>query len=927
MKITYQQVEQNISKIANRSNYTKDILFELLAAYGRSASAITQLRNGITNKATDEDCMLQKDIVYFKAFPYNTELIEKIDELENSPLTERYQPRYLIVTDLINFVAKDLKKGTSLVIKITDIDQQIDFFYGWTGDEITDDKHEAVVDRRAADKMKELYSEIEKENLVRFAKEGNTFRHDLNVFFSRLLFCFFAEDTQIFKKKQFSDALKNHTNTDGSDLEAFFTYLFKSLDSESKAGLSTPFSEFPYVNGSIFNTSKHSIAIPTFNAQSRHLILECAKSNWGEINPDIFGTLFQSIVDESKKDQNGMDYTSVPNILKVIEPLFLDELHELFDKFYDNSNKLIKLLVRIGKIKLFDPACGSGNFLIISYKKLRELEHAIIARLNELSPTHKYTTAGLASLIKLENFYGIEIDDFAHEIAILSLYLAAHQMNIEFEKQFGKSISIIPLIDIPTIICGNAARIDWQEVCPNVGHKLTKIEQEEMFEINNIENKTPAIDEKFYDEIYIIGNPPYKGARKQTPEQKEDLKYYFRNEEYSGNLDYISVWFIKGSRYIAKTKARMAFVSTNSIVQGEHVSIIFPKIFDESIEIEFAYTSFKWQNSARGNAKVTVIIIGLRSVSKELKYLFTSGIKSEVKNINQYLINGNNLFIEKKNKSISGLRKMSFGSMPNDGGNLIFEISQYLEQINLEPETSKYFKKFAGADDFINGKVRYCLWITDFERKEAEAYERIKDRINKVRIHREESNRIATNKLAVEPHKFGEIRYQPTNSIIIPRVSSERREYIPMGFLDEDTVISDAANAIYDAELWLFALLESKMHMTWIRTVCGKLKTDYRYSSTLGYNTFPVPTLTSDQKDILNKSARDILLTRENHSEKTLSDMYDPNKMPKDLKNAHEINDNIVDQLYRKKGFVSDEERLSVLFDMYENMVSNTNRS
>jgi len=927
MKITYQHVEQNISKIANRSEYTEDFLYELLAAYGRSASAITQLRQGVLNKAIDHGVILQKDVVYYKYYPAGTELIEKVEELENDPLTERFRPRYLITSDLTRFAAKDTKKGTTLAIKIADIDQQIAFFYGWTGDETIDDKHEAVADRRAADKMKELYDEIEKENLAKFAKEGNTFRHDLNVFFSRLLFCFFAEDTGLFRKNQFTEAIKNFTNVDGSDLNMFFTYLFKALDSKEKTGLSTPFSEFSYVNGTIFDTSRHSIAIPEFNAQARHLILECTKSSWGEINPDIFGTIFQGIVDSQKRNEGGMDYTSVPNILKVIEPLFLDDLRDTYDKYYNDISKLTKLLIRIGKIKIFDPACGSGNFLIISYKELRRLEHAIIARLNELSPTHKYSGAGLNSLIKLENFYGIEIDDFAHEIAVLSLYLAAHQMNIEFEQQFGKKISIIPLIDIPTIIHGNAARLEWQKICPNIGHIPTKSEQQALIDFGDpIQQELPT-EKKIYDEIYLVGNPPYKGARKQTSEQKADFKFYFGDEDYSGNLDYISIWFIKGARYITDTIAKLAFVSTNSIVQGEHVGILFPKIFRENVEIGFAYTSFKWKNSARDNAGVTVIIIELRTLSNAKKYLYIEGIKTEVKNINPYLIDGEQLIVEKSTKSVSQLPKMSFGSMPNDGGFLILEADEYRKLITGNPEIVKYFKKFVGADDFINGKKRYCLWLTNTNHNDAEKIVQIKERVDKVRAHRQESKREATNKLASEPFRFGEIRYKSTNSIIVPSVSSERREYIPMGYLDENTVISNAANAIYDSELWLFAILESKMHMAWIRTVCGKLKTDYRYSSTLGYNTFPIPPLSSEQKERLNRSARKILLARENHSEQTLAEMYDPNKMPSDLREVHDENNIIVDQLYRKKGFAGDEDRLVILFDLYEQMTKKTKRS
>lgn len=930
MKITYQQVEQNISRIANRTEYTKDFLYELLAAYGRSSSAISQLRSGVINKAEEKDAVLQKDVVYFKVYPTNTELIGEIEEIETDPLAERYQPRYLIATDLITIAAKDIKKKTTLTIKIADIDQQIAFFYGWTGDEITDDKHEAVVDRRAADKMKELYSEIEKENLIKFAKEGNTFRHDLNVFFSRLLFCFFAEDTGLFKKKQFTDAIKTYTNIDGSDLNIFFTYLFKALDSETKSGFSTPFSEFPYVNGSIFETSRHSIVIPDFNAQARHLILECAKSNWGEINPDIFGTLFQSIVDEQKRDEGGMDYTSVPNILKVIEPLFLDELRDFFDKNYDDTNKLIKLLNRISKIKVFDPACGSGNFLIISYKKLRELEHAVIARLNELSSTHKYTQADITSLVKLENFYGIEIDDFAREIAVLSLYLAAHQMNIEFEEQFGKKISIIPLIDIPTIICGNAARLDWQKVCPNIEHTPTKAEQKAMFDLSNPEQQKFSVEEKNYDEIYLIGNPPYKGARKQTKEQKEDLKSLFEQKfsRYK-DLDYISIWLYKGSEYISNTRAELGFVSTNSLTQGDQVGILWPYIFNYNVEIGFAWNSFKWKNSARDVAGVTVVIINLRNINGKKKILYIDGVAKSVSNINAYLIESDsNVIVKTTRKNLNNdLPEMPKGNMPYDGGNLILSEEEKNSLIKEYPESGRFIRKFVNAKSFINDLKQYCLWIGTIDLEEAIRIPPIKERIEAVRQMRLGSSDKAANKLACRPHEFRETN-EPTNkSLLVPSTSSENREYVPMAYLNNETIASNASFVIYDAPLWLFALLESKMHMAWIRTVCGQLETRIRYSSTLGYNTFPVPILTDEQKEKLQQSARKILLTRENHSEKTLAQMYDPGEMPSDLREAHDENDHIVDQLYRQKGFVNDEERLAMLFNLYVQMTSKSSRS
>lgn len=901
-RMTFSQIEQNVAQIANRASYTKDLLYELLAAYGRSKSSITKLRNGDANLATAENEVLQKDVVYFKVFSKGTQLEPEVYKMND--LIEKYHPRYVIATDLENLAAKDLKKGDTLTIPIRDIDRHVTFFYGWTGNEVIEDKEESVLDRKAADCMKDFYDEVEKINRAKLADASSNFRHDLNIFFSRLLFCFFAEDTGLFMKNQFSDAIKNYTEADGSDLKGFFERLFDALDTSDRSGLGQPFSDFPYVDGSIFDTKKHSITVPEFDPESRYLLLRCSDFDWSSINPDIFGTIFQGIVDEKRRDENGMDYTSVTNIEKVINPLFMDELEEEFEKSFEGDSRvkdknakriqnLWKLWDRIAEIKIFDPACGSGNFLIVSYKRLRELELRILDEITTLRGSG--FLAKFNSRIKLENFYGIELEDFPRELAVLSMYIAEHQMNMTFEDSYGKKIDMLPITDMPHIICGNAARLDWQKVCPN--------------------NKT--------DEIYVIGNPPYKGADEQTSAQKSDFKYYFGGENYSGNMDYISLWFIKGARYISDTKARLAFVSTNSVCQGEHVGLMFPKIYDEGLEIGFAWQSFKWANNARNQAGVTVIILSLQNIQSDKKQLFHDDICEHVEHINPYLMPGHDVIVFKTKAILSqDFPDMVFGSMPRDGGNLVLDED---EKVKLEggfSSAGKFIKKFIGSAEFLRGQKRYCVWIEDDQAAEANRIAPLRDRINSVRDFRLESKAASTRKFAETPYKFAQISYKPTQSIIVPSVSSERRQYIPMDFLDENTVISNAANAIYDAELWLFAILQSKMHMAWIRTVCGKLKTDYRYSSTLGYNTFPCPPLTSSEKEKLTRSAENILMARENHSEMTLAEMYDPDKMPDDLRRAHEENDVLVDKLYRNHAFANDEERLAVLFDLYEKMTN-----
>lgn len=926
MRLSFADAQRNVADIANRESYNKDVIFELLAAYGRSASAITKLRSGALNLATDKDNdVLQRGVVYFKHVN-NGNLLSIVDSLDQDPLVVRYNPRYLIATDYDQLVAKDTKKDTTLDIKLRDIDRNVDFFYGWTGDEVTSEKTEAVADRRAADKMKDLYAEIEKVNHAKLADPKSTFRHDLNVFFSRLLFCFFAEDTKVFSKTEktiFTSSIKDFTQTDGSDLDKFLDTLFQALDTEDKSEFTSPYSRFPYVNGTIFDTKKHNIAIPKFNAQARKLILDCGNQNWAQINPDIFGSMFQSIVDEDHRSNHGMHYTSVPNIMKTIEPLFLDEIREEFDKYYDEPKKLQKLWDRISKIKIFDPACGSGNFLIIAYKELRKIEHGIIDRLFSDDYKRAMLSGRLESRIKLDNFYGIEIDDFAHEIAILSLYLAKHQMNIEFEEHFGKEIVLIPLKDNAKIVHGNSARIDWQDVCPNVPHnqRVDGIKQESLIEFDEVQEEL-GLESEHWDEIYLIGNPPYQGGKTiKDISMKEDVKLGFSGRKYSKNVDYISIWFMRGSEYIKGSKAKLAFVSTNSITQGEQVEMFWPYIFEMGVEIVFAHTSFKWTNNARGQAGVTCIIVGLANKTQiNKKYLYTQGIMTKASNINAYLADSDNLIIKKRSSTLSSLPKMVLGSMPKDGGGLIIEADERNSIVENYPELLPYLKRYTGSAEYIRGIERYCLWIEDKDVESIAENPFIKTRLDIVKRYREDSDAESTRDFAKFPFRFIQRAYKPTNSLVIPRVSSERREYLPVGYLDKDTVISDAANAIYDAELWVFGVISSRTHMIWVRSVSGRLKTDLRYSSAVAYNTFPIKLLNDTEKANLNSLARAILLIRENHSESNIAEMYDPDKMPDDLREAHRELDLAIDRLYRSKPYSNDEERLSDLFELYEKM-------
>ncbi|WOF21674.1 N-6 DNA methylase [Microbacterium betulae] len=891
MRLNLKSVQERVRPLGGRSHYDREFIFELLAAYGRSSSNITRLRNGSLNVADDPSTeVAQKNVIYFKET--TDDLLGVIDELRSAPTVVRYNTRFVVVTDYEELLAVDTKTNDSLAIPISDIDKHFTFFLPWAGMEKAQYVAEAHADVKAAERMAKLFDE-----LLALNPELNTMtlgRHALNVFFTRLLFCFFAEDTGIFKEGQFTGAVGTLTQADGSDVSQFLTDLFTALDTADPANKPTHLAGFPYVNGRLFTVEEHH-TVPTFNKKARDLLLESGRLLWNEINPDIFGSMFQAVVTPGQRSDLGQHYTSVPNILKTIEPLFLDGLKEQFDVAFDSAPKLEALLRRIARIKVFDPACGSGNFLVIVYKELRKLEHAILERLQGLQGD-KFTFNLLGSRINVEHFYGLEIDDFAVEVAILSLWIAKHQMNVEFREKFGIDLPLIPLKESGSIHQGNAITRDWNEVCPNTGA----------------------------EEIYVIGNPPYLGSRNQTSEHKRDLQSVTPRYK---SLDYVSAWFIKGGEYIRGTKAELALVSTNSVTQGEQVGLLWPDVLEDDLEIGYAYTSFRWSNQAKNAAGVTCVVVGVRNKGEAPKFIFSDELRHEVNRINAYLADGPDIWIGRRSAPLSPvLPRLGFGSMPNDGGNLLLTDDQRDTLLERWPEASRFVRGFSGSDEFIKGKSRWCLVISDDDLEAALGIDEIAVRLDKVRDHRAKSTEKSTRALAETPHRFYFFAHRESDSVIVPATTSERREYIPIGYLDRNTVISNSANAAYEVEPWTFALLTSRTHMTWVRAVAGRMKTDYRYSGTIVYNNFPVPSLSAAAKEQLTDAALRVLDVREYHSEKTLAELYDPDLMPDDLRLAHQELDELVDAVYRKRGFDSDEERLSYLFGMYEQMTAEEKR-
>lgn len=899
----------NIAKIEeNLQELILDIspdtfIFDLLIAYGTPNSTIKRLKDGGLNLSKTKNEVLWKKKLFFKATE-SANLEDFFQEIIKEDKPQKHEPRFVILTDYTNLCAIDTKTAETINIAISDLPKHFDFFLPWAGMEKAQAKYENPADVKAAERMAKLYDEIKKDNITATKEEV----HNLNVFLSRLLFCFFAEDTGIFETAQFTTAIKNHTQADGSDLPSYLDTLFEVMNTpvDKRTNLPAYLEHFPYVNGGLFRNPHYA---PTFSRKSREAIIASGDLQWKDINPDIFGSMIQAVITPEHRGGMGMHYTSVPNIMKVIEPLFLTELYEVFDmakasnSVADKTKKLKDLLKRIRKIKIFDPACGSGNFLIIAYKELRKLEMAIFKELDALQGKLGMGSFDFGdssfSEISLKNFYGIELDDFAHEVATLSLWLAEHQMNQLFFKEFGRTRPALPLMETGNIVHGNACRLDWEIVCPKTLRDSGEIA-----------------------EVYILGNPPYLGSSMQSQEQKLDLEVLCRGFENYKNLDYISCWFIKGSSYITGSISKICFVSTNSITQGEQVGLLWPYILGMNVEIDFAHKSFRWQNNAKGNAGVSVIIIGLRHSSPKKKLLFFEGQKKYVSNINPYLIEGENVLIFRRGKPLSKLEAMVYGNKFTDNGNLILNTIEKENLVSAFPNASKYIKKLIGSEELINGIVRWCLWISDEELSTAFSIPFISNRLKLNEEFRKKSKAPSTIEFAKYPNRFKQTTYQESPAIVVPRVSSERRLYIPFGFVDSDTIIIDSAQAVYNPEIFTFNILSSRIHMIWVKATSGALESRIRYSSALSYNNFPFPSIPEFQKKELEKHAYRILEEREAHSEKTLAQLYDPDKMPEGLREAHRQNDLAIERCYREKPFESDEERLEYLFKLYEKMIA-----
>lgn len=761
---------------------------------------------------------------------------------------------------------------------------------------------EEKVNFEASNKLKNLYNSIER-------KGYNT--SDIAILLARILFCLFAEDTGIFERRQFENYIRNQTN--GKNLGDKLLELFDVLNTPNanrKSTISTELKKFNYVNGDLFSNKLSKM--PTTTDAMREALMDCCKYDWSLISPIIFGSLFQGVLLDDERRESGSHYTSEKNILKAIKPLFLDNLWEEFEKAKTNSNALEKFRQKIASLIFLDPACGCGNFLAVTYKELRYLDIEIILLQRKKSKLTSFDISSL-SVIPLHNFYGYEIDPTSAMIAEVAMWLTQHQLNKKLETELNRSggeeitVPTIPLKEAAKVKCANALTTEW-----TTDATFIKGEGNVHLPFN-----------------YIVGNPPFVGKQYQTAEQKEDLKKVLIDIDGAGVLDFVTGWYIKAAKYLQKSSdTKVAFVSTNSIAQGEQTGILWNELFNTyKLKIHFAHQTFKWSNEAKGVAAVHCVIVGFGKNNPKQKLLYEyDDIKADarelvVSNINPYLVQGNDIVIKKRRKPICDVPEISFGSMPNDGGFLLLDEEEKIELLKQNPTAKKWVRPLISAHEYLNGKTRWCLWLVDSDPKERKENSIVFKRIQAVKQHRESSNRAATNKLAATPYLFGEIRQPNSDYIAIPRVSSENRKYIPFAYFDKKNILSDTCLCVPKASRFHFAVLTSAMHMAWVNYVCGRLKSDFRYSNEIVYNNFPFPKAVkeSDEK-IVEKCAANILAIREKYISKgsTLAQLYDESNMPIDLRKAHEENDKAVDKCYNTKATKTDAQRIEFLFNLYE---------
>ncbi len=795
-------------------------------------------------------------------------------------LKEAELPKYILVSDFEIFRLYDLEEDSIQEFKLEELYKNISLFgfiAGYT-------KHKVIaedpVNIKAAELMGKLHDQL---------KETGYEGHPLEKFLVRVLFLLFAEDTSIFEKRIFTEFIENRTNEDGSDVGSKLAELFQVLNTPEEKRLKTrdeSLSVFPYTNGKLF---EEFLPIVAFDTKMRETLLECCYVDWALISPAIFGSLFQSIMDKTLRRNLGAHYTSEANILKLIKPLFLDELYGRFEKIKKNKKRLQEFHKELSTLNFFDPACGSGNFLIMAYRELRLLEFKILKIL------HTEAVLDIDAIVwcDVDQFHGIEYEEFPAQIAQVAMWLIDHQMNMMISEYFGQYFVRLPLKKSANIVYGNSLRLDWEEVVSR--EKLS----------------------------FILGNPPFYGKQYQSKEQRKDMELIFSEIKGAGVLDYVTAWYLKASQYIQNTKIKVAFVSTNSIAQGEQVGILWKELFDNyKIKIHFAHQTFNWSNEAKSNAAVHVVIVGFANYDTNYKLIYEyedikkEALEKRVKNINAYLVEGDDIVIQKRRKTLCDVPNIIKGNYYAKSEGLIIEEKDLDYLVSNEPNAKKWIKLLIGASEFINNKKRYCLWLIDCPPNELRKMPLVMERVNRVREDRLKSTDKGMQNLS--PTRFREIN-NPDKCIVVPVVSSETRQYIPMGFIGKNTISTNANLIIPNGDLFLLGQLTSLMHMAWVKYTCGRLKSDYRYSKDLVYNNYPFSKEVSDKnKRQVEQKAQDILDIRAEFTDSSLADLYNPLAMPPKLKKAHQDLDKAVDKCYTTKSFKNDKERIKFLFELYE---------
>lgn len=805
-------------------------------------------------------------------------------------LKERDLPKYILVSDFANFRLYNLDTNEQFEFGINELYQHVKLFGFIAGYQTQIIKPQDPINIRAAERMGKLHDALKAVGYV---------GKDLEIYLVRLLFCLFAEDTSIFEKRLFQDYIETKTNPDGSDLAHHLNTLFYVLNThESKRlkNLDEHLNQFEYINGKLF---EGSLPPAQFDSKMREALLDLCALDWSIISPAIFGSLFQSIMDVDARRNLGAHYTSEENILKLIKPLFLDALWAEFEKVKSNKTRLIDFHKKLRSLTFLDPACGCGNFLVITYRELRLLEIELLRTIYKTGESSKFIGAEVAIIIDVDQFYGIEIEEFPAQIAQVALWLTDHQMNMKVSQEFGSYFSRIPLKATPHIVCGNALTTNWDEV----------LAPEQC--------------------SYILGNPPFIGYTQRSAEQKNDFEKVFFDLHGAGVLDFVTCWHRKSTDYMQHNKLiKTAFVSTNSITQGEQVGILWSWMLAQDVKIHFAHRTFSWNNEARGKAAVHCVIIGfgLHDVANKTIYEYAD-IKGEphavkANNINPYLIDGPNVILQKQSKPICQVLSITRGSQPTDGGHLLLDENEKLELILIEPQAEKWIKPFAMGDEFINNLKRYCLWLVDCSPSELRQMPYVLARVEKVKQMRLASKKIPTQKLASQPTRFGELRQPKTDYLAIPRVSSEKRLFIPIGFLSPQFIAGDKLQTIEYADAFHFGILSSTMHNAWMRAVCGRMKSDYSYSASIVYNNFPWPEVNTKNTLKIESAAQIVVDTRAYYPQASLADLYDPLTMPANLLKAHQALDKAVDAAYGYKGAATDASRVAFLFERYQQITS-----